>query len=226
MLTPKKENFIIELRNRMLKDIPGLREEDLLILEKLYLSLHVYKYLSETHESQIRKLKSLRNAAQKIIKRPINILLPRVLKEHVYTMGDGLTPGLQDYVNLLDQVIEYPLPGLSYDFSAYLVYLIEKYRTDHPAVLTSRDLCIDLGNYLNYYIEARKASDQTINQVPAPNLHRDTYANHCKRNVNYAAQIESEILRSHEFIRDHIDLLINSQMRANPQFYWDHRDRP
>ena len=33
MLTPKKEDFIIELRNRMLKDIPGLREEDLLILE-------------------------------------------------------------------------------------------------------------------------------------------------------------------------------------------------
>ena len=49
MLTPKKENFIIELRNRMLKDIPRLKEEDLLILEKLYLSLHVYKYLSEIH---------------------------------------------------------------------------------------------------------------------------------------------------------------------------------
>ena len=226
MLTSKKESFIIKLRSQILRDIPGLKEEDLLILEKQYLSLHVYQYLSEIHVSQIRKLKTLINAAQRIIESPINILVPRVLQEHLYTIGDDLTPRLENYVNLLNQVIKNPLPRLSHDSSAYLVYLIEKYRTDYPAVLSSRGLRITLGNYLNYYIEARKASDRTIDHLPAPSLHRDTYANHFERNVNYATQIEDEIDECHAFMRDHIDLLINSQMRANPQFYWEHRDRP
>ena len=158
MLTSKKESFIIKLRSQILRDIPGLKEEDLLILEKKYLSLYVYQYLSEIHVSQIRKLKTLINAAQRIIESPINILVPRVLQEHLYTIGDDLTPRLENYVNLLNQVIKNPLPRLSHDSSAYLVYLIEKYRTDYPAVLSSRGLRITLGNYLNYYIEALRAS--------------------------------------------------------------------
>lgn len=226
MLTTKKEDFIISLRNQVMRDIPVLDEEDLLMLEKGYLYLNVYEYLTELSVDQIRALKPLMKAALRIIKKRGRVPLPRFLDEYLFTIGDALTPLLQNYANLLKQVIETPLKQLRFGLNTYLVYLIETHNKNHSNVLGTMTNKIRLGTYLNHYIESRKATDNTIDGIDLNDLHRDTYRANLQINNQYNAEILEDILAFQDFVECNLELLINPQNRINNGFYWDHRQRP
>jgi hypothetical protein len=154
------------------------------------------------------------------------IRLPRLLDDHLFNIGDSLTHQLQEYANLLDAVIQNPLETLGYELNTYLVYLIERYQTDHPNVLNSRTKKIRLGTYLNHYIESRKATDNTINRIEFTELHRDTYTTNFRMYQQFTTEIGEKSLRFYSFVERHLDLFVNPQMRINNRFYFDHRERP